>query len=269
MDLGGRSGQQQGPIRVSLAVAVSRPSLKRSPVPRPILGPALRWGLATLMLAAVVLVPFWLLDEPLSTATGELLIPGSSLAVSAALIVLLLTADVLLPIPSSLVLTASGILLGMLPGLAAGWAGLQSGALVGYALGRFAGFRIAVRLVGADDLDRAARAWHRWGSTALVAARAVPVLAESTVVLAGVVGMPPARFAWLAGCSNAGIAAVYAGVGARARGLHGFLAAFAAALLVPAALMLAARYATALLPHGKRGTGAGGIGPDSGPVEGS
>ncbi|MDE0102215.1 MAG: VTT domain-containing protein [Bryobacterales bacterium] len=245
-------------------MAQSRLSPKSAPSRRSLSGPVLRWGLATLLLAAAVLVPFWLLDEPLATATGELLMPGSSWAVTASLVVLLLAADVLLPVPSSLVLTASGLLLGMLPGLAAGWVGLQCGALVGYALGRFAGSRIAVRLVGADELDRASRAWRRWGDAALVAARAVPVLAESTVVLAGVAGMPPARFALLAGCSNAGIAAVYAGVGARARGLHGFLAAFAAALLVPGALMLAARYATVVLPGGKRGSV-----PGSGHGEGS
>ena len=242
--VGGRgTGQQPGYIRVSLTVERSGPtstSSRRSQRPP---WPWLRWGIATSLLVAAVLVPFWLLEERLTLATDGWLLSGPGRIAAVSTIVLLLTADVLLPSPSSFVLTASGVLLGFVPGLAVGWAGLQCGALLGYAVGRSAGLRLALWLVGETELERASRAWRRWGDAILVASRAVPVLAESTVVVAGIARMRPVRFILLVGCSNAGISAVYAGVGARARGAAGFLAAFAAALIVPGALMLMARLA--------------------------
>ncbi len=202
---------------------------------------ASRWLLLALLLIAVILVPFWIFGERLSGAAGELLDTRSGRALAAAAIVSLLSADVLLPIPSSVVLAASGTLLGTLPGLAASWVGLQCGALLGYAIGRFGGTEVAARLVGAAEMARAARGWERWGGPLLVGSRAVPVLAESAVLLAGIAAMPAARFAALTGCANLGIAAVYAAAGARVEGPGGFLVVFAASLVIPGALMLAAR----------------------------
>jgi uncharacterized membrane protein YdjX (TVP38/TMEM64 family) len=70
----------------------------------------------------------------------------------------------------------------------------------------------------------------------------VPVLAEASVFLAGLARMPFGRFAWITGLSNLGISAVYAAAGAFAARRESFLLAFAAAVLIPAAAMLAVRY---------------------------
>jgi membrane protein DedA with SNARE-associated domain len=75
----------------------------------------------------------------------------------------------------------------------------------------------------------------------LVLCRPVPVLAEASVILAGVVGAPRRRFLTLTSASNLGIAMVYAAVGAFAMEVQSFLLAFAAALVLPALTMLIAR----------------------------
>ena len=190
---------------------------------------------------ALILVPFLLFEERMERFSEALLQDSFGRPSVAFAVVLLLAADLLAPVPSSVVATASGLLLGLGPGTAATWVGMQSGALVGYGLGRIAGRRAALRIVGESELRRAARAYGRWGSLFLIASRAVPVLAEGSVVIAGVAGMPLLSFFGLVGMSNLAIAAVYAGVGAYVRDVSTFLLAFAASILIPGSLMLVAR----------------------------
>lgn len=205
------------------------------------LAAVLRWSFFTSIVLALILVPFLLFEESVARLS-EALLQGSAggLSVGAA-IVLLLASDLLVPVPSSLVATASGLLLGLVPGMAATWVGMQSGALAGYGVGRLAGRRVAARIVGESELQRAARAYARWGSLFLIASRAVPVLAEGSVVIAGVASMSLLRFFVCVGMSNLAIAAVYAGVGAYVRDVNTFLLAFAASILLPGSLMLAHR----------------------------
>ena len=204
-------------------------------------GAVLRWSLFAGIVLALVLVPFFLFEESISRLSeGLLQSSAGGLSVSVA-IVLLLASDLFVPIPSSLVATASGLLLGLLPGTAATWVGMQSGALAGYGVGRLAGRRVAVRIVGESELQRANRAYARWGGLFLIASRAVPVLAEGSVVVAGVASMPLLRFLACVSLSNLAIAAVYAGVGAFVRDVNTFLVAFAASILLPGSFMLAKR----------------------------
>ena len=74
----------------------------------------------------------------------------------------------------------------------------------------------------------------RYGVVGLVSARAVPVLAEATVVFAGVARFPFNRFVIAIGIANLGIAATYAAIGAYAFDVNSFLLAFAGAIAVPA-----------------------------------
>ncbi len=201
----------------------------------------LRWSLFTSIVLVLVLVPFWLLEESIARLTVALLQDSSGRVSVGAAIVLLLASDLFVPVPSSLVATASGMLLGLVPGMAATWVGMQSGALAGYGVGRWAGRRVAARIVGESELRRAAGAHARWGGLFLIASRAVPVLAEGSVVIAGVASMPLLRFFACVGMSNLAIATVYAGVGAYVRDVNTFLMAFAASILLPGTLMLAHR----------------------------
>ena len=71
----------------------------------------------------------------------------------------------------------------------------------------------------------------------------VPVLAEASVIAAGIMGMPAGRVMLVTGLANLGFAGVYAGLGASAEGTSGFLLAFAASLqsVLPAARLGQAR----------------------------
>lgn len=204
-------------------------------------GTALRWSLLALSLLVLILVPFVIYEESIRDALDGLLQSGKSRLLLAGVIALALASDVFTPVPSSLIATASGTLLGLMPGAACTWMGMQAGALLGYGVGRTAGAGAVRRLVSDSELQRAARSHRRWGGVSLIVARAVPVLAESSVVLAGTVRMEPFRFFWLTGLSNAVIAAVYAAIGAFALEAQAFLFAFLGSVLIPGAVMWASR----------------------------
>jgi uncharacterized membrane protein YdjX (TVP38/TMEM64 family) len=96
----------------------------------------------------------------------------------------LLVADVVLPVPSSLVMIAHGAAFGPLVGTVLSLAGSLGAALLGFALGRRGG-AVLNRLVPAEERRRSDALLARWGVLAVVVTRPVPLLAETTVILAG------------------------------------------------------------------------------------
>jgi 3-dehydroquinate synthase len=105
--------------------------------------------------------------------------------IAAALVgVALLTADVVLPIPSSGVMLLNGVLFGVWIGAGLSLVGSVGCAAVGFWMGR-AGSPWVRRLVTPAQHDRAALLLERWGALAIVATRPVPVLAETVSIMAG------------------------------------------------------------------------------------
>ena len=85
----------------------------------------------------------------------------------------------------------------------------------------------------------------------MVAVRAVPVLAEASVLFAGIGSMRFGRFLLLTSLSNLGISLVYASVGAFAAEIQSFLLAVAGAVLVPLVVGVLLRER---LPTGRKGS---------------
>jgi uncharacterized membrane protein YdjX (TVP38/TMEM64 family) len=200
----------------------------------------MRWLLVSLLIAALILIPFALFDDEFNAlaerlARGE----GSSWYVAAALGGLL-ASDVLLPIPSSVVSAAAGVLLGFVRGGLVVWIGMNVSCAIGYWIGARSS-ATARRFVGGDGLARAASLAVRYGDLALVLCRPVPVLAEATVIVGGLVKAPVGRFFAVCAAANAGVALSYAAIGAFSMQVESFLLAFLGALIVPALGALVAR----------------------------
>ena len=200
----------------------------------------MRWALLWLALIAIVLVPFFLFEDEFNALAGRISSGEVSTRVAALAIGGLLALDVFLPVPSSIVSTAAGVLLGFGLGAAVVWIGMMAGCLVGYFVGVYSA-PLARRLVGPAGLARAADLADRYGAWAVVLCRPVPVLAEATVVFAGLVRAPLGRFVFLTAASNLGIAAGYAAIGAYSMRLDSFLMAFVGAIAVPGLAMLVVR----------------------------
>jgi uncharacterized membrane protein YdjX (TVP38/TMEM64 family) len=210
--------------------------------------------LLSLLLLLFILIPFGIGEEPIQRWTQEILHGQRSRGGIAVALCGLLALDIVLPVPSSLVSTGAGLLLGFWKGALVSWIGMWLGCLVGYGMGRKMAQKPVQRLVGAQEYETISALMARYGDRTIALCRAVPVLAEASVLLAGMFGMPFRRFALLTAVSNLGISLVYAAVGAYSVQTGSFLLAFAGAILVPLLIMGIVRH---LQPHAKEGQAEG------------
>jgi uncharacterized membrane protein YdjX (TVP38/TMEM64 family) len=184
-------------------------------------------------LLLVILVPFLVYGERLDGVVEALRTSSSSRWAVALGLAVMLASDIVLPIPSSGVSATIGALLGFWWGAVTSASAMTLACIVGYAIGRRAGRSTANALVGETELQRAEQLLEGHGDWAVVALRGVPVLAEASVVVAGTVRMPFARFLLVSTLANAGISATYAAAGAIALERRSLALAFAAAVGVP------------------------------------
>jgi uncharacterized membrane protein YdjX (TVP38/TMEM64 family) len=199
----------------------------------------MRWAIVCAVLVTAVLVPFLLFGGAF-TAFAESLTRGTlPVRVVAPAIIALLALDVVLPVPSSLISAGAGALMGFWGGTLTIWLGMTAGCIIGYAAGaRMAG--LARQFIGDADLRRAAQLLDRHGIWALAACRAVPVLAEASVVFSGLTRTRLRPFLLISSLSNLAIAAIYSAVGHYALQVDSFLLAFLGALTLPALGMFVA-----------------------------
>ncbi|MEX0670387.1 MAG: VTT domain-containing protein [Pirellulales bacterium] len=195
---------------------------------------------------AVPLIPWLLWGARLDHAVAAWLDPPPSATWLAAAEVGVLAADIILPVPSSLVATLGGASLGVTVGTLCAWAGMTLGSLVGWWLGRAAGCR---RLAALAPADRALleRRRQRLGPLLVVLTRPLPILAEAAALMAGAAGMPCRTFLAAAGTANLAIAFAWSLAGALGRESDSLQWVAVASLAVPA--MIAA-LAAARQPRG-------------------
>ena len=194
-----------------------------------------------LFVSALVIVPFLIWGEAVSGWFDRQMTAAAEHPLrSAGVLYGLLASDILLPVPSSLASTCCGMALGLGWGFAVSFLAMNTSAAIGYLLGRFCtGW--AAKAVGERDmaaLKRFVGTDARWW---LLLLRPVPVLAEASVLFAGIARLPPRRAAVELLFGNAVVSAVYATVGAWGRTTDSMLPAFAATLAVAALCMAAAR----------------------------
>lgn len=187
----------------------------------------------TLAAIAVPLVPWLVWGTRLDHAIAAWLDPPPPPAMLAAAEIGVLAADIILPVPSSLVATLGGASLGVVAGSACGGLGLTLGSMAGWVLGRFAGAR---GLAGVEASARATLAARerRFGPLAVVLTRPLPILAEATAILAGAAGMPWRSFLAAAAPANLAIAFAWSLAGALGRDADSLQWVAVAALAVPA-----------------------------------
>ena len=195
-----------------------------------------RWLLLALSIAVVLLVMFGvamasgvsLFEDPTPLLRG-----GKVLAGIAG--VLLLVADVFLPVPSSLVMVAHGALFGMTVGTILSLVGCVAAALTGFAVGR-AGNDAIRRWVTPAEHDRAGAMLRRWGVVAIAVTRPVPILAETVAILAGSSPLTWRQVAVSAAVGSLVPSLAYAWAGAHATGVVNHALVFGGVLAVTGVL---------------------------------
>jgi uncharacterized membrane protein YdjX (TVP38/TMEM64 family) len=125
----------------------------------------------------------------------------------------LLIADVLLPVPSSLVMVAHGALFGVAGGTLLSLIGSMGAAMFGFWIGRRGG-RLLGRIVTPEERARADYLLKRWGALGVIVTRPVPLLAETVAIMAGASSLGWGRMALAALAGSLPPALLYALTGA-------------------------------------------------------
>lgn len=203
-----------------------------------------------LSLAALVALPFLVWGEGFERAftregTAAWLAGYGDWAWAAG--ILLLIADLVLPVPATAVMAALGVVYGpVVGGLLAAGGSFLSGALA-YALCRLLGRPVARRILGADGLADGERLFARAGGWLVALSRWLPILPEVVACMAGLARMRPGIFVIALACGSLPLGFGFAAVG-DAGAAHPVLAIAASALLPPV-LWLAVRSHFRTKPH--------------------
>jgi uncharacterized membrane protein YdjX (TVP38/TMEM64 family) len=114
----------------------------------------------------------------------------------------LIVADLVLPVPSTAVISALGMIYGpWLGGLIGGLASMLAG-LIAFWGCRLLGVRVQRFLVGEANLEKLSRFFARFGLSAIALSRWMPLLPEALCCLAGMARMPTAPFVAALACGS-------------------------------------------------------------------
>ena len=147
--------------------------------------------LFVLFVMGLVCAPFLLWGEeyvlPLLESREQRV--GALVAVSIALLAI----DSVAPVPATLVLMFLAGRAGWLAGIVGGTIGLSAGVIVAAWFGRTAVGRIAPKFIPETEIVRLRESLQRRLMVTLACLRSVPVLAETSVIVAAAAGVPPKR----------------------------------------------------------------------------
>ncbi|MDI6717072.1 MAG: VTT domain-containing protein [Actinomycetota bacterium] len=179
------------------------------------------------VLIAFFLAIFWVFESlniPIIKNPTPWLNQGGLIA--AALGISLLTADVVLPIPSSLIMITNGLLFGVIVGTIVSMIGTLGAFWLGFGIGRHGGWLIW-KTTSEDERNRAYRIMDRWGTLAIALTRPMPILAETTAIIAGALPIKWSKATFAAAIGSLPNALLYALTGAIASSFrNGILMAY-------------------------------------------
>ncbi len=133
------------------------------------------------LIAVVTIIVMFLIFENLETYFTNLLQGSSKHILTYSLVsFIVLASDIILPVPSSIVMYTNGYVLGMAGGSAISLAALMVGSVVGYYLGKYT----SIGLKTSDD-EKANNILSRYGSMAIIISRGIPIIAESVCIVCG------------------------------------------------------------------------------------
>jgi uncharacterized membrane protein YdjX (TVP38/TMEM64 family) len=114
--------------------------------------------------------------------------------ITAFIIILLLIADILIPVPSSIVMILSGILFGGFIGGLITLTGSMIGSIINFQLSRILGQTRIKSWLGDKEYQTLSKIMQKYGAYTIILTRMVPLAMESTSAIAGVSNMKLKKF---------------------------------------------------------------------------
>lgn len=171
--------------------------------------------------AATVIIAFLLfsnLEEAINRRLGQ----EQKIASYSALSFIFLVADIVLPIPSSLVMILNGKMLGFAGGAILSLTASMLSSSIGFYLGRTAtnGFN---RFFSAKEIRLGNSMFDKYGDLSIAVSKGIPVLSEAVSFLSGTTSISFKRFFIYSFSGHLPVALIYAFVGSYASSLNSYL----------------------------------------------
>ena len=198
-------------------------------------------GLIIIVMTSIIL-PLSLLESSLQDIVDQITTwIGENIIFNSLLVIFALTADVFFPVPNGLTNTIAGAILGFYIAIPIIWIGLTSGAIVGFAIGKFAAKPIAKKILSESELKKSQDLSKKFGISILLLSRPAPAFAEISTVAAGMSGMSWFTFLSVMIISNFFVAIIYALIGTAALTSQSVSLAFIGIAIIPFLFWLLAR----------------------------
>lgn len=138
------------------------------------------------IVSVTVIIVTFLLFKDIETYFVKVLNKASDHPLTYALIsFLVLTADIVLPVPSSIVMFINGFVLGAFGGFFISFISVVVGAIIGYYFGKLTSMGSKHKLK--SDVDNIV---NKYGAIAILISRGIPILSESICIVCGYNKMP-------------------------------------------------------------------------------
>ena len=201
----------------------------------------IRTILLFILVSLLIIIPFCIWGERIDEWTGELIEEGKNHPFyTGSILGGLLASDIVLPVPSCIVSTACGLTLGFVKGTLVSFAGMTISCLGGYALGRLF-TPAAEKMLGKSEAERMHLFHKKYGIWLVLAMRPVPVLAEASMLFAGIARQHFGRTMVIATVGNLVVSAIYAAVGAFGEAKESTVTAFTVSVLLSGVMMLVSK----------------------------
>jgi uncharacterized membrane protein YdjX (TVP38/TMEM64 family) len=167
-------------------------------------------------LCAFFLIGWWLFGAGLEQAwDGEVLVARLEESRQWAWLACigLLVADLLLPIPGTVVMSALGAVYGFwLGGMLAALGSMLAG-MSGYGVGRFFKEGFSKKWLGERDFEKGRKLFDRNGALVVAVSRALPIFPEVLACMAGLLRMPFRKFLLALACGSVPMGFLFAWIG--------------------------------------------------------
>jgi uncharacterized membrane protein YdjX (TVP38/TMEM64 family) len=182
-----------------------------------------------IIIVSVIIISFLLFDDMEVFFTNMLKQAGDNIKTYTAVSFFALASDILLPVPSSIVMFTNGYILGTLYGAALSFVSLMVGSVIGYYLGKFTSLGFKSK---ADD--KANNIVARYGALSVLITRGIPVLAETICIICGFNKMPFKKYMIYNITGYVPLCLLYAFCGSIGYDKNIFLISFACSILISA-----------------------------------
>lgn len=158
------------------------------------------------------------------------------------IIIGLLALDLIIPVPSSVIMTFSGSMYGFLAGAILGTIGSLTGSIIGFFVFRTKGQKITRFFLNEKEEEIMNESFNNWGEGIIILSRMIPLLTETMSCFAGLTKISFKRFLLFITIGTVPVALYYSYFGSRLKTVSDWPIPLAIGIIIPGIIWIILGY---------------------------